>query len=51
MQIQDIIEYCLTKKKAYIDYPFCDIPICVYDIVIKSFSKKLQKEILGVENE
>ncbi len=24
----EIIEYCLNKNKAYIDYPFGDIPIC-----------------------
>lgn len=124
MQIEDITEYCLNKNKAYIDYPFGDIPICFkvnnklfaqlyplendykitlkcdvllaelyrkqykyivvkgyhcppiqashfntvyinkiddkvllemidhsYDIVVKSFSKKIQKEILGVNNE
>ena len=28
MQIEEITEYCLNKKKAYIDYPFGDIPIC-----------------------
>ncbi len=124
MQIEDITNYCLNKRKAYIDYPFGDIPICFkvnnklfaqlyplendskitlkcdvllaelyrkqykdvvvkgyhcppiqashfntiyinkiddkvllemidhsYDIVVKSFSKKIQKEILGVNNE
>lgn len=124
MQIEAITKYCLNKNKAYIDYPFGDIPICFkvnnklfaqlypmpddykitlkcdvllaefyrrqykdivvkgyhcppiqaahfntiyinkiddkvllemidhsYDIVVKSFSKKLQKEILGDENE
>ena len=28
MQIEDITKYCLNKNKAYIDYPFGDIPIC-----------------------
>ncbi len=28
MQVEDITNYCLNKKKAYIDYPFGDIPIC-----------------------
>jgi len=28
LQIEEITEYCLNKKKAYIDYPFGDIPIC-----------------------
>lgn len=109
MQIEDITKYCLNKKKAYIDYPFGDIPIeddykitlkcdvllaelyrkqyedivvkgyhCPpiqaahfntiylneiddkvllemidhsYDIVVKSFSKKIQNEILGENNE
>ena len=124
MQIDDIIQYCLNKNKAYIDYPFGDIPICFkvnnklfaqlypleddykitlkcdvllaelyrkqykdivikgyhcppvqvahfntiyineidekvllemidhsYDIVVKSFSKKIQNEILGENNE
>jgi len=124
LQIEEITEYCLNKKKAYIDYPFGDMPICFkvnnklfaqlyplendykitlkcnvlfadiyreqyknivvkgyhcppvqalhfntiyinkinkkilfemidhsYDEVIKSFSKKVQREILGEENE
>ena len=28
MQVKDIIKYCENKNKAYIDYPFGDIPIC-----------------------
>ena len=28
MQIEEITKYCLNKNKAYIDYPFGDIPIC-----------------------
>ncbi|MBO5005079.1 MAG: MmcQ/YjbR family DNA-binding protein [Clostridia bacterium] len=124
MNIEEITQYCLKKEKAYIDYPFGDIPICFkvnnklfaqlyplendykitlkcnvllaeiyrkqykdivvkgyhcpsvqalhfntiyinkidkkilfemidhsYDEVIKSFSKKVQREILGEENE
>ncbi|HJJ11666.1 MAG TPA: MmcQ/YjbR family DNA-binding protein [Clostridiaceae bacterium] len=124
MQIEEITKYCLNKNKAYIDYPFGDIPICFkvnnklfaqlypleddykitlkcdvllaelyrkqykdivvkgyhcppiqaahfntvyineidekvllemidhsYDIVVKSFSKKIQKEILGENDE
>lgn len=124
MHIEDITKYCLNKNKAYIDYPFGDIPICFkvnnklfaqlypledgykitlkcdillaelyrkqykdivvkgyhcppiqaahfntiyineidenvllemidhsYDIVVKSFSKKIQKEILGENDE
>ena len=81
MLVNEIIEYCQNKIKAYIDYPFGDIPICfkvnkkifaeIYplendykitlkcdpllaelyrkqyeDVVIKSFSKKVQKQIL-----
>lgn len=29
MNPNEIIAYCLTKKKSYIDYPFGDIPICI----------------------
>ena len=28
MKLQDIINYCSSKHKAYIDYPFGEIPIC-----------------------
>lgn len=28
MEVKDIISYCENKNKAYIDYPFGDIPIC-----------------------
>lgn len=28
MPVEDIIKYCLSKHKAYEDYPFGDIPIC-----------------------
>ena len=27
--MKELIEYCLTKKGAYLDYPFGNIPICV----------------------
>jgi predicted DNA-binding protein (MmcQ/YjbR family) len=29
MEIKEILEYCLSKPGAYIDYPFGEIPICV----------------------
>lgn len=29
MTTDEILNYCLTKNGAYIDYPFGDIPICV----------------------
>jgi len=28
MIIEELIEYCLEKEKAYIDYPFGNIPVC-----------------------
>lgn len=28
MQVEELISYCGGKHKAYIDYPFGDIPIC-----------------------
>ena len=28
MSTEDIIKYCLSKHKAYEDYPFGNIPIC-----------------------
>lgn len=28
MDISDIISYCSSKYKAYIDYPFGELPIC-----------------------
>ena len=28
LQKEEIIQYCLGKKEAYVDYPFGDIPIC-----------------------
>lgn len=29
MNVDEIIAYCLTKRKSYIDYPFGEIPVCV----------------------
>ena len=29
MNAEKIIDYCLKKKNAYIEYPFGEIPICV----------------------
>lgn len=29
MEINRIVDYCLGKSGAYLDYPFGDIPICV----------------------
>ena len=29
MTINEIIDYCLLKDSAYLDFPFGDIPICV----------------------
>ena len=28
MKVEDIKKYCLSKHKAYEDYPFGEIPIC-----------------------
>ena len=28
MNVDEIMKYCLSKPKAYIDYPFGEIPIC-----------------------
>ena len=31
-KLNEIVDYCLSKKDAYIDFPFGDIPICIkYD--------------------
>jgi predicted DNA-binding protein (MmcQ/YjbR family) len=29
IKLNKIMDYCLSKKDAYIDFPFGDIPICV----------------------
>ena len=53
MQIEDITEYCLNKNKAYIDYPFGDIPICFkvnnkfrYRIILKCKANKAFREFI-----
>jgi predicted DNA-binding protein (MmcQ/YjbR family) len=28
-QLNEIVDYCLSKGDAYIDFPFGDIPICI----------------------
>ncbi len=28
-KLNEILDYCLSKKGAYVDFPFGDIPICV----------------------
>ena len=42
MSTEDIIKYCLSKHKAYEDYPFGNIPICYnendYKITLKCTS-------------
>ena len=42
---EEIIEYCLKKKEAYIDYPFGDIPICF------KIRKKIFAELYPLEND
>ncbi|WP_457944279.1 MmcQ/YjbR family DNA-binding protein [Caproiciproducens sp. LBM24188] len=29
MTADEMISYCLTKREAYVDYPFGEVPICV----------------------
>ena len=29
LKLNKIVDYCLSKKEAYIDFPFGDIPICI----------------------
>jgi len=29
MRTEEIIQYCCNKNKAYIDYPFGEVPICI----------------------
>ena len=45
MLVNEIIEYCQKKSKAYIDYPFGDIPICF------KVNKKIFAEIYPLEND
>lgn len=45
MQVKDIIKYCKNKNKAYIDYPFGDIPICF------KVNKKIFAHLYPLEND
>lgn len=45
MSKDEIIEYCLNKNKAYIDYPFGDIPICF------KVNKKIFAELYPLDND
>lgn len=45
MNSKKIIEYCLKKNKAYIDYPFGDIPICF------KVNNKIFAELYPLEND
>ena len=29
MTLEEIINYCLSKPEAYVDFPFGDIPMCI----------------------
>lgn len=29
LKLNEIVDYCLSKEGAYIDFPFGDIPICI----------------------
>lgn len=43
MLLEDIKNYCLSKHKAYEDYPFGDIPIC-YKLNNRIFAQIYPKE-------
>lgn len=43
MSTEDIIKYCLSKRKAYEDYPFGNIPIC-YKLNGKIFAQLYPNE-------
>lgn len=43
MEIKDILDYCLKKPGAYIDYPFGEIPVCV-KVKGKLFAQAYPKE-------
>lgn len=45
MKSDEIIEFCLKKNKAYIDYPFGDIPICF------KVNNKIFAELYPLEND
>lgn len=43
MNGKEIIDYCLRKKGAYLDFPFGEIPICV-KVKGKIFAQLYPKE-------
>lgn len=45
MNIDAILEYCLSKKHAYLDYPFGEIPICI------KLNKKIFAQIYPNQND
>lgn len=45
MKLEELIAYCSNKNKAYIDYPFGDIPICF------KINKKIFAEIYPLEED
>ena len=42
MLVEDIKKYCMSKHKAYEDYPFVDVPIC-YKLNGKVFAQIYEK--------
>ncbi len=45
MKLEELIQYCENKNKAYIDYPFGEIPICL------KVNNKIFAEIYPLEND
>lgn len=45
MLVEEIIKYCESKNKAYIDYPFGDIPICF------KINKKIFAQLYPLEDD
>lgn len=45
MKCEEIIQYCCNKNRAYIDYPFGDIPICI------KINKKIFAQIYPLKND
>ena len=45
MLVEEVINYCKNKNKAYIDYPFGDIPICF------KINNKLFAQLYPLEND
>jgi predicted DNA-binding protein (MmcQ/YjbR family) len=43
MNLQQLLDYCQSKKEAYIDFPFGDIPIC-FKIFNKLFAEIYPKD-------